>query len=67
MLRATARKMPIGAKGLTGFRSNKGIGLAGRTLMASRRLIATWRAIPQQIECRSRLIGLEQIGADRLS
>src|SRR6266849_4611294 len=58
--------MQIGAKGLTSFQPNKGIGLAGRTLMASRRLIATWRAIPQQIECRSRLIGLEQIGADRL-
>src|SRR5882724_3540004 len=58
--------MPIGAKGLTGFRSNKGIGLAGRTLMASRRLIATRRAIPQQIECRSLVVGLEQIGADRL-
>jgi hypothetical protein len=52
--------MPIGAKGLTGFRSNKGI-------VASRRLIATWRAIPQQIECRSLIVGLEQIGADRLS
>ena len=59
--------MPIGAKGLTGFRSNKGIGLAGRTLMASRRLIATWRTIPQQIECRSLIVGLEQIGTDRLS
>ena len=34
--------------------------------MASRRLIAARRAIPQQIECRSRVIGLEQIGANRL-
>src|SRR5713226_9761399 len=58
--------MPIGAKGLTGFRSNKGIGLAGRAHMASRRLIAARRTIPQQSECRSRLVGLEQIGADRL-
>jgi hypothetical protein len=59
--------MPIGTKGLTSFRPNKGIVFAGRTLMESRRLIATWRAIPQQIECRSLIVGLEQIGADRLS
>src|SRR6266849_3802553 len=58
--------MPIGTKGLTGFRSNKGIGCGGRTRMASRRLIAAGGANPQQIECSSRLIGLEQIGADRL-
>src|SRR5216684_7160051 len=58
--------MPIGTKGLTGFRSNKGIGLAGRARMASRHPVAAWRAIPQQIERHSRLVGLEQIGADRL-
>src|SRR5258705_6396561 len=58
--------MPIGTKGLTGFRSNKGIGRAGRTRMASRRLIAARRTIPQQSEYRSRVIGLEQIGANRL-
>src|SRR5216683_4179314 len=58
--------MPIGAKGLTGFRSNKGIGCAGRASMASRRLMAARRTIPQQIELRSLVVGLEQIGADRL-
>src|SRR5713226_2279440 len=58
--------MPIGAKGLTGFRSNKGIGLAGRAHMASRRLIAARRTTPQQSECHSLVVGLEQIGADRL-
>src|SRR5216683_8291242 len=58
--------MPIGTKGLTGFRSNKGIGCADRARMASRRLMAARRAIPQQIECRSLVVGLEQIGADRL-
>src|SRR5229473_1496531 len=57
--------MPIGAKGLTGFRSNKGIGVAGRPRMASRRLMAAGGAIPLQIECRSLIVGLEQIGADR--
>jgi hypothetical protein len=34
--------------------------------MTSRRLIAARRAIPQQIELRSLVVGLEQIGADRL-
>src|SRR6266852_4968705 len=58
--------MPIGTKGLTGFRSNKGIGLAGRSRTASRRLIAARRATPQQSECHSLIVGLEQIGADRL-
>src|SRR5216684_8971793 len=58
--------MPIGTKGLTGFRSNKGIGLAGRARMASRHPVAAWRAIPQQIERHSLVVGLEQIGADRL-
>src|SRR5216684_7754576 len=58
--------MPIGKKGLAGFRSNKEIGCAGRTRMASRRLMAARRTIPQQIECRSLVVGLEQIGADRL-
>src|SRR6266849_4284293 len=58
--------MPIGTKGLTGFRSNKGIGVAGRPRMASRRLMAARRTIPQQIELRSLVVGLEQIGADRL-
>jgi hypothetical protein len=66
MLRATAREMPIGTKGLTGFRSNKGILFAGRARMTSRRLIAARRTIPQQIELRSLVVGLEQIGADRL-
>src|SRR6266849_1426361 len=58
--------MPIGAKGLTGFRSNKGMGVAGRPRTASRRLMAARWTIPQQIECRSLVVGLEQIGADRL-
>src|SRR5580692_4160055 len=58
--------MPIGAKGLTGFRSNKGIGPAGRAHMASRLLMAARRTTPQQIELRSLVVGLEQIGADRL-
>src|SRR6266446_1688799 len=58
--------MPIGTKGLTGFRSNKGILFAGRARMTSRRLIAARRTIPQQSECRSLVVGLEQIGADRL-
>src|SRR6266852_5777646 len=57
--------MPIGTKGLTGFRSNRGIGWAVRARMASRRLIAARRTIPQQIECRSLVVRLEQIGADR--
>src|SRR6266849_3813666 len=64
--RAPAREMPIGTKGLTDFRSNKGIGCAGRARMASRRLMAAGGAIPQQIECRSLVVGLEQICADRL-
>src|SRR5229473_653663 len=58
--------MPIGTKGLTGFRSNKGIGVADRARMASRRLTAARRTIPQQIELRSLVVGLAQIGADRL-
>src|SRR6266851_2981221 len=58
--------MPIGTKGLIGFRSNKGIGRAGRARIASRRLIAARRAIPLQSEYRSLVVGLEQIGADRL-
>src|SRR5258708_36997550 len=58
--------MPIGTKGLTGFRSNKGIRLAGRARMASRRVIAARRTTPQQSECHSLVVGLEQIGADRL-
>src|SRR5229473_1950926 len=58
--------MPIGTEGLTGFRSSKGIGLAGRARMASRRLMAARWTTPQQIELRSLVVGLEQIGADRL-
>jgi len=34
--------------------------------MASRRLIAARRTTPQQSECHSLVVGLEQIGADRL-
>jgi len=34
--------------------------------MASRRLMAARRTTPQQIELRSLVVGLEQIGADRL-